>query len=621
MDPLTAPSLSSHIEPASNGGAQASTSAMAPYVSCGAVESALAQAKALLAPLYHDHPYWAGAFADLSRRVTTAHAERPENLKRRDQACNGQPPAALSPGRPAYCTYIDRFGGTLAATREHLDYLQSLNVGIFHPLPLLKPRAGDSDGGFAVADYREIDPRLGTLEDLKALADGLRSRDMALVIDMVCNHTAREHPWAQAMLAGDPDFADFYHVLPTKSVVEAWEISLQDVFPDTAPGSFTLVPEAGGWVWTTFYPFQWDLNYANPRVFVEMLDCLLFLANAGVEGFRLDSTPFLWKHPGTDCRNRPETHRIIQAFRILLNAVAPRTFLLAEAIESQAEVLPFFGTPEAPECDLAYNNGVMTALWGALADQNTDILAQTLATAADKPTHGQWLNYVRCHDDIIWLALADRADRDRLQGWSDFYAGKLSSFAKGMAFQAPPGFPASGCGMAASLCGGVEDPFMPDRLLLLYGVTYAQEGIPLLYMGDEISLENDYAFRDDPTRRDEIRWLHRPDMDWQKAARRDMSGTPEQRLFQGLRTYSEALSGLRFMPGQSVRPSNDPSILILTRPLASGETFVCTANFSDQARPFSVSGRIHIGQTHSLDTGQIAPYGLIWTLEPASHKL
>ncbi|MFN3228219.1 MAG: alpha-amylase family glycosyl hydrolase [Asticcacaulis sp.] len=582
------------------------------------VNDALARSENLLKTLYEDHPNWVSAWADLHARVIAAKETRPIALKLRDEALSGTVPSALRPGRPAYCTYIDRFGGNIAGAVTHLDYLKSLNVGIVHPLPLLKPREGDSDGGFAVADYRDVDPRLGSLDDLSKFAEAVHDRDMALIIDMVCNHTAREHRWAQAMLAGDPYFADFYHVIQTSAEFESWEAHLQDVFPETAPGNFTFIPEAKGWVWTTFYPFQWDLNYANPRVFVEMLDCLLFLANIGVDGFRLDSTPFLWKQPGTACRNRPETHLIIQAMRILINAVAPQTILLAEAIESQEAVLPFFGVPEAPECDLAYNNSVMTALWGAIADQSTDLLAQTLNAAATKPDHGQWLNYVRCHDDIIWLALSDLASHDRLKGWSDFFAGKDSSFAKGMTFQAPPGFPASGCGMAASLCGGHNDPMMPQRLLLMYGVTYAQEGIPLLYMGDEIALENDYGFLDDPDRRDEIRWLHRPSMDWQKAEKRHDVQSTEAIIFKGLSEYARILNGLAFDVGQVVKPSSDPAILILRRPLVTGETFVCTANFSDKPRPVSITGRILTGQAHVPETNQIAPYGLIWTLEPAT---
>ncbi|CAL4869662.1 Amylosucrase (plasmid) [Asticcacaulis sp. MM231] len=247
-------------------------------------ESYWGQATDALHRLYGSHPEFKNSMTEIATRTAKALRARPDELKALDQT---RPPNwYLKSGRPAYCAYIDRFGGTLSGSAAHLDYLQALNVGIFHPLPLLKPRDGDSDGGFAVADYRDVDPRLGSFDDLKGLAGALRQRDMSLVLDMVLNHTAKEHAWAQKQLAGDPNYQDFYIVLSSKSEVDAWEVNLQDVFPETAPGSFTFDERAGGYVWTTFYPFQWDLNYANPRVFVEMLDCLFDLANAGVEGFR-----------------------------------------------------------------------------------------------------------------------------------------------------------------------------------------------------------------------------------------------------------------------------------------------------------------------------------------------
>ncbi|ESQ74187.1 alpha-amylase family glycosyl hydrolase [Asticcacaulis sp. AC402] len=560
-----------------------------------------------LTQIYGDHSGFARCLEDMAIRIGRARFERPAELAALDAARSERPDWYLRPGRPAYCTYIDRFAGTLRGTIRHLDHLKDLNIGIFHPLPLLKPREGDSDGGFAVADYGDVDPRLGTMDDLRDLAAELRARDMSLVIDMVCNHTAREHPWAQKMLAADPDFADFYIVLEDRAEVDAWEVALQDVFPGTAPGSFTYDAPAGGWVWTTFYPFQWDLNYANPRVFVEMLDSLLYLANAGVEGFRLDSTAFLWKQKGTICRNLPQTHNILRALRCLVSLVAPSVFLLAEAIESQASVLPFFGTPQARECDLAYNNGVMTALWGAMADQKSDVLGAVITRAGEKPAHGHWLNYVRCHDDIIWLALADTVPMARLKAWSDFFGGQ-ASYARGLAFQAPDGFPASGCGMAASLCGGLDDPQAVARLKMLYGITYALEGIPLLYMGDEIGLENFESFRDDPALRDELRWLHRPEMDWAAAAQALEPSSPRAGILGYLQKLSALLMRLDILPGQTVKSTGRDAVLTFERPMASG-CFVCEANLSDVAIDLLCSGDILTG-----DRSVLPPYGVRWSM-------
>ncbi|CAL4869661.1 Amylosucrase (plasmid) [Asticcacaulis sp. MM231] len=271
--------------------------------------------------------------------------------------------------------------------------------------------------------------------------------------------------------------------------------------------------------------------------------------------------------------------------------------------------MPFFGTPKDRECDLAYNNGVMTALWGALADQKVDILTKVITTAAEKPDHGQWLNYVRCHDDIIWLALSDSAPQERLQHWSDFFAGK-DSYAKGMAFQAPPGFPASGCGMAASLCGGLDDALAIDRLKLLYGVTYALEGVPLLYMGDEIALENFEDFRNDGTLKDELRWLHRPTMDWEKATARNDRTTPQGQMYIFLAELAQRLAILPFAPGMRVMEPAHPSILHLERPLETG-TFICHANFSQTPVSVTVPGTLIIGNEGTI----LAPYAVNWYMK------
>ncbi len=557
-----------------------------------------------------------GLMKEIAGRVANAKAKRPAELRTLDTERLAEPYWFAKPGRAAYCTYIDRFSGTLKACAHHLPYLKDLGVGLFHPLPLLKPRDGDNDGGFAVADYGAVDPRLGTFDDLKALADGLRQNEMSLVLDVVCNHTAKEHGWARAMLAGDPAYKDFYVVLKTEAEVAAWSEDLVDVFPDTAPGSFTYDPEAGGWVWTTFYPFQWDLNYANPRVFIAMMDVLFDLANAGVEGFRLDSAAYLWKIKGTICRNLPQAHDILLAYRNLLSIVAPGVFLLAEAIEGLDEVISYFGEDhDNSECDLAYNNTFMTALWGSLADGSASTVSEALRMTQAKPAHGVWLNYVRCHDDIIWQALAPWVDQKRLQAWSDLYAGKDHSFADGMAFQAPPGLAPSTCGMAASLCGVGTDALGLARLQLLYAVTCALDGVPMIYMGDELALPNDAHFADDPDKATELRWLHRPQMNWHTAEARLSKDSLQARMFDSIKAV---LRAQRSLPGWSTGGaaksvvSDDSRLLVLQRALTKGR-FQCTANFSAErlALPRAMDDLITGNTVNSLSA-----YQVIWSYEP-----
>jgi len=579
----------------------------------GALRSAALQA---LQRLYGSNVEAFSSFiGELDARIARATSQRPAHLSALDAARQGQPHWFERPGRVAYCTYIDRFSGTLAGCIDRIPYLKDLGVGLFHPLPLLKPRDGENDGGFAVVDYGAVDPRLGTFDDLKALAQALRSEDMSLVLDVVCNHTAKEHAWAQGMLAGDPDYADFYIVLQNEAEVDAWSAGLADVFPDTAPGSFTFDAEAGGWVWTTFYPFQWDLNYANPRVFLAMLDVLFDLANAGVEGFRLDSAAFLWKVKGTICRNLPQAHDILFAYRTLLSIVAPGVFLLAEAIEGLDDVIGYFGQdPELRECDLAYNNTLMTALWGSLADGHAEVASRAVALMRRKPTHGVWLNYVRCHDDIIWQAVSPWNDAHRLQAWSDFFAGKGASFAHGLAFQAPAGLAASTCGMAASLCGEGADGL--ERLKLLYGLIMSLDGVPMIYMGDELALPNDNNFAADPEKASELRWLHRPRMDWNRAENRHVASPGVDSIYSWINRLRGLQATSEWWPSlgpADVSLSNDSRILKFRRPSSVGN-FVLHANFCGD----EVSLR---DQETDLITGNdvnaLAAYQMVWTFAPS----
>jgi amylosucrase len=538
------------------------------------------------ARIYGDDPRAPAVLKQLKERLLEAARARSEPLRALDAAREADPDWLLAPGQSAYTFYVDRFAGDLKGLRGKLDYFSELGVRWLHPLPLLEPRPGDSDGGFAVADYRKVDPRLGAIEDLEALAADMRDRGMGLILDVVCNHTAREHDWAVKARAGDPVYRDYYVVLPDAEAAAARDRELIDVFPDTAPGSFTYDADMEGYVWTTFYPFQWDLNYANPAVFAEMLEVLIFLANKGAQGFRLDSAPFLWKRPGTTCRNQPEAYLIVEAWRAALSIVAPGVVLLAEAIESLEDVLPFFGG-ETAGCNLAYNNVVMTALWGALADADATIARRCLEVAARKPDHAAWLNYVRCHDDLIWNALASYTLPSDLKRWSEAY-GQGRGFSRGRAFQTAAGGAPSTNGMAASLTGldpaeGL-DGLGARRLKLLYGVIHALDGWPLIYMGDEIGLGDDVDYAADPLRAGDGRWLHRPLMDWSKADQRHDANSLEAHIFTAFRhlaNRAKALGELGVSGAARPLVLSTPSVLAFTRD-AGQRAFLCLANLSPE---------------------------------------
>lgn len=583
--------------------------------------------EAKLARVYGQDQRWPDFIARLRQSVLDAAKARPLALQALDADREASPGWLSAPGQTTYSFYVDRFAGDLNGVRRKLDYLTELGVRWLHPLPLLEPREGDSDGGFAVKDYRQVDPKLGCLQDLTVLADDLRGRGMGLILDVVCNHTAREHAWAVAARAGDPIYRDYFIVVSAEEAARR-DLELIDVFPDTAPGSFTPCPDMGGHVWTTFYPFQWDLNYANPAVFAEMLDVLVFLAAQGVQGFRLDSAPFLWKQAGTTCRNLPQTYALVEAWRAALSIVAPGVVLVAEAIESLEDVLPFFGE-DAGGCDLAYNNGVMTALWAALADQDAAIFRRCLAASSGKPGRAAWLNYVRCHDDVIWNALATYAPREDLARWSRFYGGQAESFSLGRAFQTAAGGEPSTNGMAASLAG-IEPgeggaSAGAARLALLYGIIHGLDGWPLIYMGDEIGLADDHLYAEDPLRSGDGRWLHRPTMDWSLAGRRSDPSSLEGILFSRMRGLAEQA---RLLDQHGVAGPASPLDLGLASVLAFERAegtrgFLCLANLAGVPVTVDLPPAFACGATDLLGAGRtgdeslsLPAYGLVWLVTP-----
>jgi amylosucrase len=568
-----------------------------------------------------DFPAWLAALAGRVRNAADARAPDLKDLDA-DRVANG--PWWARPQAIGYSTYVDRFGGDLRGVRERLDYLSDLRVTYLHLLPLLKARAGDSDGGYAIADFRMVDPRFGTNEDFRTLISTAHTAGIRVVIDLVCNHTADDHPWALAARRGEAPYADYYHFIDDPDQVRALEQSLVEVFPDTAPGNFTYVPERESWVWTTFYPFQWDLNYANRDVFFEMTSVLLDLANMGVDGFRLDSAPFLWKEAGASCRNRPEVHAILAAWRAILSIAAPNVALKAEAIERLEDVLPLFGPPGGPpECDLAYNNGVMAGLWASLALGKAEPVIAMLRAGAAKPANGVWINYLRCHDDIIFGALSPYVSQAEQARAARFLAGGPGSFSHGRPFQQFDGVPSVN-GTAASLCGfdeAANDDAALARLQLLYGVLYALPGLPVVYMGDEIALLNDKSFERDPARRAEGRWLQRPEMDWIAADQaRAGRGSSASLLARFKHLAAIRASAPAFADEGPVEPiaAASPSLLSFVRGRGA-ERIQIIANVSDQAvrAPLDVAGAqgwrdLLSGAIATGQTAELPPYGLVW---------
>ncbi|MCD0162272.1 alpha-amylase family protein [Deinococcus sp. 6YEL10] len=575
-----------------------------------------------------------------------AYHARPADLKRLDEARLLSPDWLQEPGMLGYVAYTDRFAGTLKGVREHLDYLQDLGVTYLHLMPLLQPRPGENDGGYAVADYRAVRSDLGSMDDLSALAADLRARGVSLVLDLVLNHVAQEHEWAGKARAGDHTYREYFHVFPDRTVPDAYERTLPEVFPDFAPGNFTWNEEAGGWVWTTFNTYQWDLNWSNPSVLAEFVDIILHLANRGVEVFRLDAIAFMWKRLGTDCQNQPEVHHITQALRACARIVAPAVAFKAEAIVAPADLIHYLGTGEhhGRVSDMAYHNSLMVQLWSSLASRDTRLFAGALRAFPPKPTSTTWGLYVRCHDDIGWAISDADASRAGLDGaahrhfLSDFYSGEHpGTFARGLVFQFNPqtgdrrisGTAASLAGLEDALESG--DPRHVEaavrRLLLLHAVTLGFGGLPLLYMGDELALLNDHSFADIPEHAADNRWVHRPRMDWERAADAQANpGTPHGRVNAGLRHLIGVRQGLPHLHASiesHAVPSPDPCVLLLRRDHPQG-VMLAVYNFSEHTINFPAQAlRDHLGD-HARDhiaatafnlgggTVTLEPYRALW---------
>jgi amylosucrase len=404
---------------------------------------------------------------------------------------------------------------------------------------------------------------VGTLDQLQQLAASMRKRGMLLTLDVVVNHTSDEHEWARRARAGEKKYQDYYYIFPNRDIPDMFEETMPEIFPETSPGNFTWDEELQQWVMTVFNSFQWDLNYSNPDVFIEMLDVLLFWANQGADILRLDAVAFLWKKIGTTSQNEREAHLILQLMKDCCQVTAPGVLFIAEAIVAPLEIIKYFGEDAviAKECEIAYNATFMALLWDAMATRNARLLNLGIRSLPNKLDRATWLNYVRCHDDIglgfdnrdiIAAGYEPFAHRRFLV---DYFTGAYDdSDARGQPFGRNEktgdarisGSLASLAGLEAAL--ETDDQKAVDRaiqrILLLHGMILSFGGIPLLYYGDEIGTLSDYAYLEDPNKAGDSRWMNRPRIDWDKAERRHQHGSVEQRIFDGLKRMIAVRKGI-----------------------------------------------------------------------------
>ena len=493
----------------------------------------------------------------LVKVLTCSYIARSTELRQTDLVREKNHNWFLSQQWVGYAVYCREFSGDLKGLQTKLSYLQELGINMLHIMPILDCPRGKSDGGYAVRDFRKINADIGTVEDLDALAANLKKRDTLLVLDVVVNHTSDEHEWALKAISGEKKYQDYYYVFDDRSTPDLYEQSMPEIFPENAPGNFTWNTEMGKWVMTVFNDYQWDLNYQNPAVFIEMLDIILYWANHGADIIRLDAVAFLWKKIGSTCQNEREAHLILQLMKDCCQVTAPGVLFIAEAIVAPVEVIKYFGEDaiNAKECEIAYNATLMALLWEAVATKNATLLNRAIRSIPDKLDRATWLNYVRCHDDI---GLGFDDNDIRLAGYEpalhrqfllNYYTADTDesspNSAKGIAFGTNvKNGDARIAGSLASLAGleiairhkdvdGIKRSI--DTILLLHGVILSFGGIPLIYYGDAIGALNDRAYIEDDHKKNDNRWIHRPVMNWQRSELRHEKGTIEQQIFSGLK--------------------------------------------------------------------------------------
>lgn len=542
-------------------------------------------------------------FAELCDNLYRFYNERKTALKDRDEKREQDPEWFKKTDMLGMMLYIDNFAGNLKGVQKKLPYLQECNVNCIHLMPFLDTPKGRSDGGYAVADFRKVRPDLGTMDDLAKLADACHEKGMNLCMDFVMNHTSEEHEWAHRAKAGDGEYMSRYFFYDNDRIPKAYERTVPQVFPTTAPGNFTYLPEIGHYVLTTFYPYQWDLNYGNPRVFNEMMYNFLYLANQGMDVIRIDAVPYIWKELGTSCRNLPQVHTIVRMMRMIGEIVCPSVVLLGEVVMEPEKVVPYFGTVEKPECHMLYNVTTMATTWNSVATGDTRLLRRQMDIVNRLPREYTFLNYLRCHDDIGW-----GLDYDTLSKWgmkevphkqylNDYFTGRIAgSTSCGELYNDDPVTKdARFCGTTASMCGieqaiadgnqaALDDAIRLDVTLHAYMLT--QSGIPMLYSGDEIGQLNDYSYWEDPDKAADSRYVHRGAFRWELAKKRKAKTGVQGQLFQALQKLEKIRREEPVFGADAnvyTYDVHNDSILCILRE-KDGELFMGMFNFSDSAQ-------------------------------------
>ena len=576
-------------------------------------------------------------FAELCDQMWAFYKERTDALKNLDIKREADPQWYKKNDMLGMMFYIDNFAGNMKGVESKLDYLEKNNVNYIHLMPFLETPKGRSDGGYAVADFRKVQENLGTMDDLEELTGACHEKGISVCMDFVMNHTSEDHEWAKKARQGDGEYMSRYFFYDNPYIPSLYEKTVPQVFPTTAPGNFTWLPEIGHYVMTTFYPYQWDLNYRNPRVFNEMMYNFLFLANKGIDIIRIDAVPYIWKELNTSCRNLPQVHTIVRMMRLISEIVCPGILLLGEVVMEPEKVVPYFGTVEKPECHMLYNVTTMATTWHTVATRDVRLLKKQLDIVNGLPKDYVFLNYLRCHDDIGWgldyatlkqEGIEERSHKKYLNDYFQGYAGESNS--RGVLYNEDPVTgDARFCGTTASMCGVEKAGFEKNKEtmkkaiqmdVMLHAYMFMQSGIPVIYSGDEIGQVNDYSYKNDPDKAPDSRYIHRGVMNWELAAKSDNPRTVEGQINKRLNQLEKIRKTEKaFMTNADTWTVEtwDNSILCIGR-YYDGEKIYGLFNFSEYDKTAWINERD--GLYKDLITGQemeaagvnIPAYGFFW---------
>ena len=593
---------------------------------------------------HHDELKWlytelygnSDMFAELCSQMYEYYKARKQKLHNRDAKRAEDPDWFRKKDMLGMMLYIDNFAGNLKGVREKLDYLKSCNVNCIHLMPFLDSPKGRSDGRYAVADFRKVKPELGTMEDLAELTDACHAKNMNVCMDFVMNHTSEDHEWAKRARNGEGEYMSRYFFYDSYDIPAEYEKTVPQVFPTTAPGNFTYLPEIKHHVMTTFYPYQWDLNYKNPRVFNEMMYNFLYLANQGIDVIRIDAVPYIWKELGTQCRNLPQVHTIVRMMRMIAEIVCPSVILLGEVVMEPEKVVPYFGTIEKPECHMLYNVTTMASTWHTVATHDIRLLKKQMDIVNGLPKEYVFLNYLRCHDDIGW-----GLDYPTLKSWgleeishkrylNDFFTGKVQgSVSRGELYNDDPvTMDARFCGTTASMCGiesalyekdanKLEEAVRTD--LMLHAYMLVQSGIPMLYSGDEVGQLNDYTYKENPSKAVDSRYLHRGAFQWEAADKCKDTDTVEGKLFTTLSTLEKVRRTESVFDADAnayTYDVKDNSILAIIR-MKEEERFLGIFNFSNETKTAWIQEEgtfkdLLTGKKFQMKDYVLPPHGFVW---------